>query len=178
MIRPGLLPAVLLTCLSLALAGPALSNEKRKVRDPSGWSAGGGIGAIASPGQFLLQLDAPYRFSRLLSVGPTFQLGAGSGLTTVSMSLDGKVHLDVFGRMDNAFFANLTPYAGIGAGFTHYSASPFKETNFLIPVLFGFEFDLTENVALTNDMRFNIVATSDVDKFYWSWQLIGVRYRF
>ena len=35
-----------------------------------------------------------------------FQVGAGNGLTTVSMSLDGKVHFDLFGRSKNG---NLKP---------------------------------------------------------------------
>ena len=48
---------------------------------------------------------------------------------------DRVLHLDLFGRSDNHFLANLTPYAGVGMGFTHYSASPFGETSFLIPIL-------------------------------------------
>ena len=178
MIRAGLAMAVLLST-SIVIAGPQLAHaqSKRNVEDPTGWSVSGGIGANASPGQFLFQLDAPYRFSKLLSIGPTFQVGAGNNITTVSLSADGKVHLDLFKNASGGF-QNFTPYAGIGIGFTHYSAGGFNETNFLLPIIMGLEFDLTERIALTNEMRFNVVPPSDAETFYWSWQLIGARYRF
>ncbi len=163
---------------SLSMVAPVRAESAKKVDDPTGWSVGGGIGAAASPGQFVLQLDAPYRFSELFSAAPTFQLLAGSSFTRISMSLDGVVHLNLFDESDNVVLANLTPHVGLGAGFTHFSAFGFNETNFLLPIIMGLEFDLTEEIALTNEMRFNIVVTSDFDTFYWSWQLIGVRYRF
>ena len=176
MLRTGLVMTTLL--VSLMIANPTLAEGPRKVEDPTGWSVGGGLGAIADPGQFLLQLDASYRFSELFSLGPTFQLGASSFWTTVSTSLDGKIHLDLFGESDNPILANLTPYAGVGVGLTYYDVFGFDETSLLIPVLIGVEYDLREDIALTSDMRFNVVATSDLDNFYWSWQVIGVRYRF
>jgi hypothetical protein len=166
--------------LSILLAAtPLAAQAEPGPSDVTGWSVGGGIGFIASPGQFLLQLDAPYRLSKLISVGPTFQLGASGSRTTVNASLDGKIHLPVFERSSNAFFGKLTPYFGVGVGFSHYNRSNRSdESNLLIPVLTGAEFELTDQIALTSDMRFNIAATSDIDTFFFSWQMIGVRYRF
>ena len=47
----------------------------------------------------------------------------------------------------------------------------------------GIEFDLSDHIALTNEMRFNFMAGANKlglysDTFYYSWQMLGVRYRF
>jgi len=68
---------------------------------------------------------------------------------------------------------------GVGIGYSHFDRSNgFNEDNLLIPVIVGAEYDVNDHVALTSDMRFNVAATSDVNKFFYTWQILGVRYRF
>jgi hypothetical protein len=172
-----MLRAVLLVVLLMAT--PLAANAKSGSNRVTGWSLDAGIGFFAGPGQFLVQLDAPYRMSKLISVGPAFQLGAGSNQTTVNMTLDGKFHIPVFENSKNAFFGNLTPYIGLGAGYSFYGRSnQANESNLLIPVIIGAEYEVAPNIALTSDMRFSIAATSDFNKFFYTWQMIGCRYRF
>ncbi len=41
------------------------------------------------------------------------------------------------------------------------------------------QYEVTDQIAMTSDMRVNVLA-GDIfgDSFYYSWQLIGARYRF
>ena len=85
----------------LLAATPLVAHAEAKPNDVTGWSVGGGIGFLADPGQFLLQLDAPYRYSELFSMGPAFQLGAGGSRFTFNASLDGKFHIALFENSRN-----------------------------------------------------------------------------
>ena len=49
-------------------------------------------------------------------------------------------------------------------------------TAFLFSFIGGLEYDISDRVALTSDMRLNL--TSFNDPFYFSWQVLGARYRF
>ena len=172
MLRAAVLAVVL-------LATPLAANANPGSNSVTGWSIDAGVGFFAGPGQFLVQLDAPYRMSKLISLGPTFQLGVGSNRTTVNTTLDVRFHIPLFENTNNAFFGNLTPYIGLGAGYSFYGRSGrSNESNLVIPLIMGAEYELAENIALTSDMRFDIVATSDFNKFLYTWKMIGFRFRF
>ena len=171
--------ACLVLAVSVSLLTPSAGLAQSDSGDPTGWSVGAGIGFHASPTQFLFQLDAPYYYSRVFSLGPTFQLGSGERLTTIGLTLDGKAYFGLFGSSSREALRKSRGYVGLGIGFNHYGASGFAgETNLLIPVIVGAQYALQENLMLTSEMRFNIAATSDTDNFYFSWQMVGLRLGF
>ncbi len=148
----------------------------------SGFSLAGGIGFTGSPSTFLMQFDGLYHFDRNLAAGPSLQIGVDGHMTIVSMSADGRYTFQLAGREDSP--SKLEPFVIGGLGFTHYSVDAgrfrdFSETGFLMMFGFGVGYSFSDKLGIESSMRFNIVPTEVLgDKFYYSWQLAGIRYRF
>jgi hypothetical protein len=148
----------------------------------SGFSVAGGIGFTGSPSTFLMQFDGLYHFDRNLAAGPSLQIGVDGQITIVSMSADGRYTFQLAGPEDPA--SKLEPFVTGGLGFTHYSVDAgasrdFSETGFLMMLGFGLGYSFSDKLGVESSMRFNIVPTEVLgDKFYYSWQLAGIRYRF
>jgi opacity protein-like surface antigen len=176
----------LLVVISFApTAGGAQESEQTR-RESNQISVAGGVGFLESidttggGAQFLLQFDGLYHFTRNFAAGVTLQAGPSSRSSTVAMSFDARYF---FARENDEGLGRLVPYVGAGIGFRSYtddtSRSPFVipgSTDFLFSPTIGLEYDLTDHLSLTSDMRFNV--TSGFDNFYYSWQLLGVRFRF
>jgi len=152
------------------------------------WSVGTGIGFASSIGVnrfsqsgFLWQLDGQYRLTDAFSIGGFMQVAPVTGGTVFSIAADGRYHFGFLRSQSNDFFNKLTPYVGFGFGLAHFGSdfSFYSDNGALFSFIAGMEYDLTDHVALTSDMRFNAIAgNSSGDSFYYSWQLIGARYRF
>jgi opacity protein-like surface antigen len=161
------------------LLSPMALHAQESSGDENRLSVGGGIGFASSIGNtsaFLLQLDMLYRVTDHLSFGPMFQVAPQSFGSIISMSLDSKYGFDL-SHLDDDLLSKLTPYLGAGLGFTHFTGGP-GDTGFLISLITGLEYDVSDQVALTSEMRFNIVPGDYFDTFYFSWQMVGVRIRF
>jgi opacity protein-like surface antigen len=178
--------AVLLAPTVLLAQEPAQQSDQAR-REAHPISISGGIGFLSSirstggQNQFLMQFDGLYHFTNNLAAGVTLQAGPSSRSSTVAMSFDGRVYLPL-GKMlgnEEGILGRLVPYAGAGIGFRTYTSDfPFFSgtTDFLFSPTLGLEYDVTDNLSISTDMRFNV--TSGVDNFYYSWQLIGTRLRF
>lgn len=78
------------------------------------------------------------------------------------------------GYLEPVSFGNLTPYVGVGVGYTWLEARPFKDEGFTTSVAAGAEFKVTERLSLQGEWRrFNFAQ--DVDTSVAS---IGARYTF
>ena len=163
-----------LALLTTAATAHAQEDDGQSTREKRGWSLGAGIGFLADvntaggPTQFLMQFDALYNVSNKFAMGATFQVGPAGGSSTIALSFDGRFYL---GKGDGP----LTPYVGAGIGFRDNTGAT-GGADFLFPILFGVEIDVTDALAVTSDMRLNI--TSGDDNFYYSWQILGARLRF
>jgi opacity protein-like surface antigen len=175
----------LLVVVSFAPTAAGAQESERARRESNQISISGGVGFLESidttggGAQFLLQFDGLYHFTRNFAAGVTLQAGPSSRSSTVAMSFDARFF---FAREDDEGLGRLVPYVGAGIGFRSYTddtSRPFVipgSTDFLFSPTIGLEYDLTDHVSLTSDMRFNV--TSGFDNFYYSWQLLGVRFRF
>jgi opacity protein-like surface antigen len=190
--------AVLLAPTAL-LAQTSNRGGKEARREAHPFSVNGGIGFLAdvnsSPprpnpndarSQFLMQFDGFYNFTNNVAAGVTLLAGPSGDSSTVAMSFDGRFYLPLGSLLGNeeGILGRLVPYAGAGIGFRTYTQSAATVSNFgdpgttdfLFDPTLGLEYDLTERLSLTTDMRFNV--TSGRDNFFYSWQLLGARFRF
>lgn len=177
MIRISMLALAILLAPTVGLAQD--SEGKKAVRAKNQWSVGGGIGftsgvnTAGGPTQFLFTVDALYSLTNNISIGPSFQLGPAGNSSTVALSLDGRFYTPM-GKGDG-FIGRLAPYVGVGMGFRSNTGIT-GDSGFLFPILVGVEYDLSDNLSLTTDMRLNIVSGND--NFYYTWQVLGARFRF
>lgn len=174
MIRHALLVLVILFSPVALHAQEATHSTKGRI------SVNGGIGfasSILDTSAFLAQFDLLYHLTDNVSVGPMLHFAPQDGGTMVSMSLDSKYNMRFRGNKDDAV-RRLSPFFGVGFGFSHLTAGP-GDSSFLIALITGLEYDITDQVALNSEMRFNIMA-DDVfrDNFYFTWQMLGARIRF
>lgn len=152
------------------------------------WSVGTGLGFAADIGtgsfttsEFNWQIDGQYRLTDPLSVGAYLQVIPTDGGTIVNFAADSRYHFDVLRRGSNEDVRNLTPYLGLGMGLAHagVDVGNLSDNAFLIAFIAGLEYDLSEHVALTSDMRFNVLAGELFgDGFMYTWQVVGARLRF
>ncbi len=177
MLRIFGIAATLLLMPVSAHAQPAAQDPPTPVREEHRASVGAGVGflaAVDSPGggeQFLMQFDFLYSVTNHISLGTTFQAAPAGGSSTLALSFEGRAYFPL--GEGEGFLGKLAPYAGLGLGFRGYTGTTL---DFLFPILFGAELDLTRRFSLTSDMRLNV--TSGPDNFYYSWQLVGARFRF
>jgi opacity protein-like surface antigen len=156
-------------------------------RSHKGFSVGVGIGFTASPDSFLMQFQAPYDFGNGFALGPQLQLGLESGFTLVGATLDGRYSFDLSYHR-NDFVSRLEPFVSLGLGLAYMKIDvdvPFvpdlsaDDVDFMLNPGLGLSYRLSERIALESVMQFNIVP-GDVlgDKFYYTWQMLGARYKF
>jgi opacity protein-like surface antigen len=184
MIRSLLLVLILVAAPVLAQAQEGSPGAEHK------WSVGTGLGFAASIGSgplsqsgFNWQLDGQYRITDSISAGIWMQVVPVTLATVFAMAGDARYHFGFLRGNSNEFVSKLTPYAGAGMGLWHIGADVgnLSDNAFLFSMIAGMEYDLTDHFALTSDMRFNILggtAPAINDSFYFSWQIIGARYRF
>ena len=178
--------SVLVTLVSALafLASSAAAQESTSPATQYPLSISTGLGFASSLGStsgFNWQLDAQYRVSDSVSVGGYMQVFAPTGGTFFNLAGDVRYHFDIVQSESDEVLSKITPYAGIGMGLAHVGADfgPLSDNAFLIAFIVGAEYDLTDRVALTSDMRFNVfVGHLFGDSFAFSWQIIGARYRF
>lgn len=199
MIRSILVAVILLSMPLIAQAQKSSSNpgvdHRVSVSTGIGFASSVGTGTVDTSG-FLWQLDGQYRATDNISAGINMQVvpfeifpfGVKYDATVFTFAFDGRYHFDVLHSQSNDILSKLTPYAGLGMGLWHvggdlgnFGTVEFNDNAFLFSMIFGIEYDLNEHVALTSDMRFNILggtAPQIDDHFNYTWQIAGVRYRF
>ncbi|MBI4600573.1 MAG: hypothetical protein HY721_01295 [Planctomycetes bacterium] len=137
------------------------------------------IGFTASPGTFLMALEGSFPLTRAFSLGPLVQLGVADDPVVVAPTINFRW----------AFFLpppdldRLRPFAqwGLGAAYLHDDRRrrDDDDAGFLANAGGGFEYDLTERVALGSSVLFNVMPDRVLgERFFFSWQLAQATFRF
>ncbi len=167
-------------CVLIAIGFAGATNAQDAVERDSRWSLEGGIGLTASPTSFLLSLASPYQLSDHFSLVPLFQLGVTGGRVIVSPSANVRYAFDLSGVGPEGL-RTLVPFVDGGLGFTYMkrNAGDLSDTGFLMTFGGGIEYPLRPGLALGTTMRFNVLPTGVLgDKFFYSWEIAGLRYKF
>ena len=146
----------------------------------SGWSLRAGIGFIDDPTALLLNIEAPYTFDQWVYAGPMFQIGIDDNNTIVAPTINVGVTLPDLPGED---FDRLHPYGFVGIGFAYIEDDNKRNDNssagFLITCGIGIEYQLSESFYVGSQMMFNFLPEETLnEKFFYSWQVGGLRYAF
>ncbi len=165
-----------LTLGLLFLAGEA---GAQAAEAPSPWSIGAGIGFTAGPGSFLLDGDAAFALDERMSIGPRMQLGFSDDVILVAPTANFRYVFDLH-LSPGTMTQELTPFlqAGIGLGYVRKErrGGHTDDTGFLFNLGGGVEWSLGAT-TLGSNLMFNILPSeTNGENFYFSWQLITVRF--
>lgn len=171
--------ALALTVAALVGSTTAVANT---AADARGFSLSGGIGFAAGPTGFLIQLEAPYAFNDTFSLGPQFQLGVGDGKLVVAPALSGRVGTNL-SFINQKQIARTRIFAQLGIGMAYVSIDQKGGRRdgiaFLLNPGFGAEYPLTDHLSFTSSMLFNALPGEAAGEgFFFSWQMLGLRYSF
>lgn len=145
-----------------------------------GWSARVGVGFTADPESLHLNFELPYSFDRWVSAGPSVQVGLDDDNTIVAPTLDVNVRL---AELSSLGLERVRPYGivGMGLAILDQDKRPGDNTDagFLLNVGMGIEYEVSEHLFLGSQMKFNILPFQTLgQKFFYSWQVGGVRLAF
>ena len=172
--------STLLTLLVILIT-PAASHAQPAVSaadSDMGWSIEGGLGFSAGPDTFLMQFEAPYHFTSQISVGPQIQIGVSDSTTLVAVSANTRLTFDTSGS-SNAGLQKIEPFINGGLGLAFIDRTAVDEVGFLIDLGFGIAYPISDQVGIQSSMQFNIIPGGAAgEKFYYTWQIAGIRYRF
>jgi opacity protein-like surface antigen len=159
--------------------------DQRRRADRGPFSIRTGLGFSADPDTFLLGFEADYRIiAEGFSVGGLLQLGVDDDLTMVSPVVYGRYTLNL-GEFDPVLDRVDTHFQG-GLGFTWWDIDLPRgvhgdddDAEFLLNFGFGAEYRLTDHVSAGSHMLFNVIPDEIYDeRFYFSWEVLTLRYRF
>jgi opacity protein-like surface antigen len=168
----------------------AASSATAQTSDSSGSSDSGrfsvqtGVGFYADDDWdgFLWSADGLYHFDRHWSIGLEMHVGVEDDLTIFSMPVYGRYDSPGL-PVENKTLAKLRAFAKTGIGFTYAEIDTRgrddDDTGFLYMIGGGIAFPFNDHFSIESALQFN-VTTNDYfdDDFYFSWQLVGLRYRF
>jgi hypothetical protein len=135
-----------------------------------------GLGFTASPTDFLLALELDWFVTNNFAVGPLLQFGVDDHPFIFAPTFD-------FMGMFDIGDSPVKPFVQGGLGLAYYNEQhrhgSDDEAGFLINLGGGGDFFVAPRVALGTDMLFNIITTGALgDHFFFSWQVITVRFLF
>ena len=143
-----------------------------------GWSFEAGLGFTSGPDTFLMQLEAPYHFSSNVTIGPQLQIGVSDATTLVAMSANTRLSFDMT-NVTNENLRKLEPFVNGGIGLAFVDRTVVDEVGFLMHFGFGVAYKFSTQVAAQSAMQFNIIPGGAAgEKFFYTWQIAGIRYRF
>ncbi len=156
-----------------------LATEAGAQNAASPWTIGGGLGFSAGPTTFALDGDAAYALDEHMSIGPRIQLGFSNKKTIVTPTLNFRYAFDMNLSPDPSA-RKLTPFfqAGIGLGYIRKerSSGHIDDTGFLFNLGGGVEWSLG-GATLGSNLMFNVLPSETAgENFYFSWQLITLRF--
>jgi hypothetical protein len=150
--------------------------------DAGDWSVHAGLGFTDDPDGFLVAPSFEYSLTRDFSVGPLLQLSFGDDDTIVAPTLNLRYRVDL-SDVDNEFVRRIEPFAVLGPGFAYIDKDrrfgDDDDAGFLISGGFGADYWVTEDLAVGNTVLFNGMPDDVVNEnFFFSWQVVSLRYRF
>lgn len=197
--KSTLICAMTAMTMSLIAANSAAAQEATDASpalDPSRFSVQAGLGFFAADvfledgDGFLLNFEGSYHIDQNWSAGVDLQLGFDDDFLLLSMPFYARYD---FGNLpvDAAYFSKMHPFAKLGIGFTYAEfdgsfsrggirfSADVDDTGFLFLIGGGMAYPVNDNFSLETTMQFNI-TTNDFfeDDFYFSWEIISLRYRF
>jgi hypothetical protein len=143
-----------------------------------------GIGFTSDPATFLLATELPIQVARDVELGPLLQLGFGDHELIVAPSLDVRYSflLSRYVTERSSVWSRLRPIAHGGVGFAYMQRDRVgsnDDLGFLFNLGAGIQYEWTDRLAFGTDMRFNVMPDEVLnDRFFFSWQLAQLRYRF
>jgi len=122
---------------------------------------------------FALGLSGDYFITHNFSVGPLFQFGFSDDLFQIGPTIQAKYTFDLPAN------PKLKLHLQGGIGFIYAELPNSNDTSFLIPLGFGGEYRLNQQISIGSTVLFNITNLDDVrnENFFFTW-LTGVRFRF
>ena len=175
----------LLTAAALFLFASAISaqsgSDSNKDEDDTQVRASlaASLGFLADdPGGVNLGFEAPIEFTKNFSVGPWVALSLADDFLLLSATANARYHFDVF---EGAKLEKLRPFlqGGMGLSWLDDDRRNINDTDFLLNMGMGAEYEMSEHMFLGSNIMFNTVPTRDAgDAFYWTWQFLSARYRF
>ena len=162
----------------------AEASDDRSAVDSSRFSVQAGLGFFAEDNLdgFMLNFEGNYHIDESWSAGVDLQLAFESDFLLLSMPFYGRYD---FGNLpaDAPFLSKMHPFAKLGLGFTYAEIDTrffdIDDTGFLFMMGGGIAYEINDNLSAESTMQFNI-TTNDffADNFYFSWEVISLRYRF
>jgi len=169
--------------LALALAvGPWTGTAEAQ---PGPVSIETGIGFTSDPSTFLLAAELPIQVAPDVEVGPLLQLGVGDDRLIVAPTVNARYSflLSRYVKNNRPVWDRLRPIAHAGLGFAYLEhdrpVNDDDDLGFLFNLGAGIQYEWTDRLAFGTRMTFNVMPTKVLDdRFFFSWQLAQLRYRF
>jgi len=173
-----------LLCLAAPAWGQGYADDGTS-GDGGPFSLRTGLGFSVDPDTFLLGFEADYRIiAEGFSLGVLTQLGVDDDLTMVSPVVYGRYTANL-GEFERSL-DRVDTYLQAGLGFTWWDVDrpahrggDDDDTEFLTNFGFGAEYRLTDHVSAGTHLMFNVIPDEIYDeRFYFSWEVVTLRYRF
>jgi len=175
------------TLLAILFTGSTLQDAAAQETDDltaEKFSLGSGVGFFADSDSqgFTLDFEGTYHINEHWSSGVNFLLGFDHNFLLFSMPLYLQYEFGKF-PVDVAVLKDMNAFLRFGLGFTYArldnSSVDLDRTGFLFVLGGGVAYPLTEHFSLESRMNLNLTSNDFFDDdFYYSWQILGARYRF
>jgi hypothetical protein len=141
-------------------------------------SAKAAMGFTLDPDTFLLAFGADFFVTNNFNLGPLLELGVRDDRFLLAPTLSFQWLFDLPAPMEP-----WKPFLQWGLGLAYLEEDNRlgrnDETGFLANFGFGFEYCLTNQIALGNSLLFNFLLDEVLDQnFFFSWQFVTVRFTF
>jgi len=139
---------------ALALVSSISANAGDFKTRQGSWAVGGNLGYAQEPGLFAMQALVDYYVTDEVGIGPLAQFGINGRDNFFGIS--GQVRYSALLARNNV----VRPYGTLGIGYAEFRVDDLfkgeQKAAFLLPVGGGFEFKLTDDLALDANVLFNI----------------------
>jgi hypothetical protein len=150
--------------------------------DFSGWGARVGLGFVADPKTFLVDLAIPYATGNGVSFGPRIQIGVSEDRTFIAPTLSLEYSHDLRSAVAGPF-GYLRPLVQAGIGFSSLEKDGRRGDNqafdFLFDIGAGVEYPITDGFAVASVFDFNIIPRESLgETLIFTWQVLQLRVQF
>lgn len=159
---------------------PPAAASPSKDAASTGWSVRAGIGFTVDPGTLHLNFEIPYALDPWVSIGPMIQVGLDEHDTIVAPTANITVTVP---DLPGESFDRWRPFGMVGIGFAVIEDDNRRGDNssagLLLNVGFGLEYQVSDHLFFGSQMMFNFLPVETLDeKFFYSWQVGGLRLAF
>jgi hypothetical protein len=161
---------------------PQLASAQEQESFGSGLAPRMGLGFTADPDSFLIGLGLPFHIRGGASLGPLLRLGVSDDTKLFEPSVALEYAFDLKAA-DEPALRDLEPVIGAGLGIAYLDEDHHNhdddDVGMLLHFNTGFDYWITESVALGSHMSFDVLPVEAVDEsFIFAWQVLTTRVRF